>query len=489
MRAMMITLVLLLLASPCLRADAVTTIGAVRTTGEMPQDRSIPFTPDSFEGLPATRAGFEKIAGALLEFYTERGYPFAQVCIEDLKLGTEGTMDVTMRIVAGPLSVFDTCMVTGIDPRTAEYLVRISSVAPGEPFSSEAIETSKRVFRSHRFLSVDDSVELLFRGDFSKCIPVFKLQRLPTNFIEGSLGYQPAYGSQSAYVRGFARLEFENLFGRGRRFSIRYNKKDPFSHEVNLGYYQPFVFYRPLSIAFDLGQLQFDSLYQKISCDSRIEYGRAGNASVRISGGWSRYTPRGLIFRGIYHSRRWAWGVGSTISLDFAGASHTFDLDISYGSKRQYRFAGVMPENTRIADTRLEGQYEFRTPLTGPLHQRSTLSGRAIVTDETVIPPSDLYKLGGLQNLRGYREDQFFCERYVLGTIQPCLLMTTGAELHLFSDLAWLRQSPGEALFRYGIGTGFEFTLPTGKLVLDLAWGRDDSFRDGKLYAILESRF
>ena len=489
MRVFFTIFTLLVLTGSALCGDSSAVVGDVIVSGDLPEGDPVPFAKDAFEGMDASGVTIERIANELLEYYNERGYPFAQVCLDNLEQIDAGVIDVTMRVVVGPFTSFDTCEVGGVDPQTAAYLVRISDIQPGRRFSNRSIETSKRIFRSHRFLAVDDSVDLVFRDDFSRCIPVFKLRQLPTNLIEGSLGYQPAYAGQSAFVRGFARLEFENLLGRGRRFSIRYNKKDPLSHEVAIGFHQPFVFYQPLAVSADLEQLKFDSLYQMISLDAEVEYGEARNVSVRVSGGWGRYTPQGSVFRGIYHSRRWWWGIGSTVNLNAGDLLQVFDLDISYGIKRQYRFAGFAPEDARTTDTRLEGGYILETPLIGSLRQSLSVSGAGIVTDESVIPPSDLYKLGGVRNLRGYREDQFFCERYALFTAQPELELATGASFHLFSDGAWMRQSTDDAIFRWGAGAGFEFLLPTGKLLIDVAWGKGNSFGDGKLYVILESRF
>ncbi len=489
MRVLIAAFVLLIATGKAPCSDSGMMIGSIDIAGDLPENDPRAFIEDDFRGLTASESSFKRIANILVDFYGERGYPFAQACIDDLKLADSNTIELTIRLSVGPLSHFDTCNIEGIDRRTAAYLSRISDIHTGSPFSNRAIETSKRVFRSHRFLAVDDSVELIFRDDFSICTPVFKLRRLPTNLVEGSLGYQPAYGSQSAFVRGFARLEFENLLGRGRRFSIRYNKKDPLSHEVALGFYQPFVFYQPISTSLDLEQLKLDSLYQKISLSSEIEYGEGRNVSVRVSGGWSRYAPQGAVFRGVYHSRRWWWGVGSTVSLSSAVVLQTFDLNISYGVKQRYRFANYKPENARTTDTRLEGSYESTALLTSSFRFSAIISSAAIVSDESVIPIPDLYRLGGLRSLRGYREDQFFCERYALFRIQPEALFAHGASFHLFSDGAWFLQQSGETLFRSGMGGGFEFSLPNGRLLTDVAWGKGDGLGDGKLYLILESRF
>lgn len=444
---------------------------------------------NAYRGYPATRDNFDAIANRIIDRCGEMGYPFAQVSVSDVRLPETGLLDIELNIVTGPLTHFDTCRIPGVDPSTASYLSRISRIKPGERFDNGDILETIRIFRAHRFLSVNDSVELDFKDDYSVCTPVFSVRQLPTNLLEGSVGYQPAYGNQSAYVRGFARVELENLFGRGRRFSFAYNKRNPISHEVSLGYYQPNLFYQPLSVSTGMEQLKFDSLYQKLSAQMTLEYGEGRSATIRISGGWGKYTPLGSVYRGVLHSRRWLWGLGSTVQITQWRLSQQVDLDIEYGIKQQFAFAGVEPSDTRIDDTRLRGSYMFSMPLVHRLEQKIQLSGAGIVTDEQQIPPSDLLRLGGARNLRGYREDQFLCSRYVLFTFEPELILAKNARFHIFGDGAWLRQSSPGTLSRFGAGGGFAFSLPNGKLLIDVAWGKDDSLGDGKLYAILESRF
>ena len=84
----------------------------------------------------------ERISNVLIEYYNERGYPFVQVCLDNLEQIEAGVIDVTMRLVVGPLTSFDTCEVVGVDRQTAAYLVRISDVQPGKRFSDRSIETS-----------------------------------------------------------------------------------------------------------------------------------------------------------------------------------------------------------------------------------------------------------------------------------------------------------------------------------------------------------
>ncbi|MBU1318590.1 MAG: hypothetical protein KKG33_07295 [candidate division Zixibacteria bacterium] len=463
-------------------------IGDVSLSGDTMDVENV-FGGRIYRGVAANRKNFDGIANSIIDYYGEGGYPFVQVSVSDMSTPETGVIDLELNIVTGPETMFDTCRILGADPATAKYLKRISSVKPRERFNAGDILESIRIFRAHRFLSVDDSAYLDFRDDYTVCVPVFRVRQLPTNLLEGSIGYQPAYGNQSAYVRGFARIELENLFGRGRRISFRYNKKNPISHEVALGYYQPNLFYQPLSVSTDLEQLKFDSLYQKLSAQLTLEYGKGRGATIRLSGGWGKYTPLGSVYRGVVPSRRWWWGLGSTAQNTQSRFSQRVDLDIEYGIKQQFAFAGVEPADTRITDTRLRGSYVLSMPLLHRLQQKIGISGAGIVTDEDLIPPSDLLRLGGARNLRGYREDQFLCSRYALFTLQPELTLAKNARFHIFGDGAWFRQSSPESFSRFGVGGGFEFGLSNGKLLMDVAWGKNDSLGDGKLYATLESRF
>jgi outer membrane protein assembly factor BamA len=462
-------------------------IGSISIIGDT-QENTRDLVAD-YSGKAASGVVVERFTRELLRFYSESGNPFAQVSIEETTLDGIGRVDFVARIASGPRTLFDSCKVEGTDARTADYLSRVSAVSPGEPFNDTALDETRRILRAHGFIRVHDSVDLDFRDDYTRCVPIFRVDRLPTNSLDGSLGYQPSVGDRSAYVKGYALLQFENLFGRGRRFSIRYNKRDPLSHEVAFGYYQPYLYYMPVSVEFAIEQSKYDSLYQQLSIESRLFYREDARVSLRMSGGWSSYTPLGTEFRGVFHSRRYWWGIGTDLTIPGSIIRQIVDLDIVYGIKQQYRFAGVEPPDTRITDTRLTGGYRMLVSFGKLLHFSAKASAAAIVTEERMIPQSDLYRLGGADRLRGYREDQFFCDRYVLVILQPELHMSDEASFHLFSDAAWFRQQDSGSELREGAGAGFEFRLPTGRLLLDVAWGRDDRFSDGKLYARLESRF
>lgn len=443
----------------------------------------------SLEGTRFSEAALSGFANDLLSALENSGYPFAQVHVRDVMLSDGEDYELVVEVISGPLCRFDSARVTGVDARTKVFLERLATVSPGERFDQSEIERTLALYRQFPFLKVADSAKLQFFDDFTTCIPTFEVQRKPTNLVEGSLGYQPGFADRDGYLQGFVRIEFENLLGRGRRFEIAYNKRNPLSHRVRIGFYQPYILYQPLSLGISVEQQRFDSLYQELSADASVSYNEFGPVSVRVRAGWQRFTPEGSRFIGVFHVRRWWWGVGVTLSTERTEHRQVLDIDLLYGTKQKYSFAGIRPEQERIDDTRLESTYRGSFPLYAAVSSAVRIDAAGIITDETDVPQTDLYKLGGARTLRGYREDQFLTERFLLASVQPNVRLATGARFHVFADGATFKSASGESLERFGAGAGFVFDLPYGSLLIDAAWGEDDDLSDGKLYMILESRF
>ena len=119
MRVLLTIFVLFALAGIALCDDSNVVVRDVLVSSDLPEGDPLPFAKDAFEDLDASGSTIERIANVLLEHFNERGYPFAQVCLDNLEQIDTGAIDVTMRVVVGPLTHFDSCEVEGVDRQTA----------------------------------------------------------------------------------------------------------------------------------------------------------------------------------------------------------------------------------------------------------------------------------------------------------------------------------------------------------------------------------
>jgi outer membrane protein insertion porin family len=102
---------------------------------------------------------------------------------------------------------------------------------------------------------------------------------------------------------------------------------------------------------------------------------------------------------------------------------------------------------------------------------------------------SDLYRLGGNNSLRGYREDQFLGSRIFWSNLEYRALLTRRSYGFLFFDTGYYLRAeepelkiPKSEEFLYGFGLGLSLETALGVLRVSYALGEGDSFSDGKIH-------
>ena len=109
---------------------------------------------------------------------------------------------------------------------------------------------------------------------------------------------------------------------------------------------------------------------------------------------------------------------------------------------------------------------------------------------------SDLYKLGGTNTLRGYRENQFLGNRLLWSNLEYRFLLAKRTFTFLFFDSGYyLRNAdmnnniPEASAIKLGYGLGLNIETSLGVLSVSYALAKGDSFSDGKIHFGLINEF
>jgi hypothetical protein len=92
---------------------------------------------------------------------------------------------------------------------------------------------------------------------------------------------------------------------------------------------------------------------------------------------------------------------------------------------------------------------------------------------------SQMIRYGGLNSLRGYRENQFFGEWVVLPSIQLFSYVTNETTFSFFSEGA-IQKKHHPYPWNYGISLEQQYS--NNHISISFAWGREDSFSQGKVH-------
>ncbi len=110
---------------------------------------------------------------------------------------------------------------------------------------------------------------------------------------------------------------------------------------------------------------------------------------------------------------------------------------------------------------------------------RSKMEFKGLWSNRSSLEWSQLIRFGGVGNLRGYRENQFFSEWVILPSIEIFRYATNKTSLSIFTEGA-IQEDYNPFPWNYGVSLDQNYA--NNHITISLAWGREDSFSQGKVH-------
>ncbi len=449
----------------------------------------------------------EKGTEAILKLYEENGFPFCQIDLEDFthSLSLPDSIDwlaFKLRITEGPRVKIRKVEFDGNKTTKEKVLRKILDIDSSAYFSQRKLESGLSALRRASFIKTVKSAQLVPEPDPSWSALRIELEERRQNSFLGVLGYVPKARSGTGYFSGALNFVFDNIFGTGRKGEVSWNKKDPYSFDLFFSFREPYFLNLPLSAQLDLRQIDYDSTYLKLDLNSRLDYSVSDKIGLGVSTGWERVTADEKLKSVLPSSRKYKFGM--KFSLDLLDSPNNprkgiYDqAEIIYGRKSYYFEADSVPDKGSYNEARI------LLDLNGflPVHQEQVLALglhlRDIQSSEKEIPISDQFYLGGLNSLRGYREQEFSGDRLFWSNLEYRLILSPESRAYLFWDYGYFSRTVENASTgstdrlsgsRSGFGLGLKVDTRLGVYEVDYALGEKDSFSQGKIHFGISNRF
>ncbi len=460
----------------------------------------------NFSKKPFDYEEFRKITEKILSNAENRGYPFAQVRLDSLQI-ENNQVSASLFMEKGFFVTWDTISLKGNLKIRRKFLEKYLQIRKNEPYSQQKLQKAEKLLKNLGFVIFHKPTDIIFENQQAK--PVFYLNQGQSNAVDGVLGFMPnELAPQQLLLTGQAQIRLRNLFNTAKSLELEFQQTKPRHQLLNIFYKHPVLLGSRLQGEFDFKLLREDTNFVNIYRNIRFAYLLNESSFLKFFGGWQTsqtgFTPKPNAPLPLAQETRYNfYGIGyewnSTDNLFLPKNGLHFLLQVQTGNKI-ITPVPFLPDSLyqnlelNSLQTALEGQLHYYKMLNRKNGMYARLSGAKVVNPNLV--QNELYRLGGLLNLRGFNQNFFFASAYLLGTLEYRFFWEKEAYFFFFYDQALLqteilRIRSQEAPL--GIGGGISFRTKGGIFNLTYALGKSEtqnlSVTKSKIHFGFTSRF
>lgn len=469
-----------------------------------------------FRRTPWRPADWAALQERVLTEAENQGYPFATVGLDSLRLTGR---DIAGRVVLkrGPAVYFDSLQVVGTSKTKKRFLTKYLQLTPGLPYSQQRVDAAVALLRQLPYVRLRAAPEVRFARNQARVYLL--LDERPSNQFDAIVGLLPAAnGASGVQFTGDVTINLRNLRGGGKQVGLQWRKTDALSQLLDASYLHPNIFGTPLEVGATFNLYKQTGNYLTLRPRLQVSYptARAGRltffaeqSSSRLLLDSATYAQLGTLPNYVdseYNSYGLGYSRANLDDLYFPHRGLFVSLQGGVGNKTIRRNAAISEALYTGVNMR-STQYSFggRAERYWALGRQGVLlvraRGEGLFNQQFFL--NDLFRLGGLNSLRGFTENQFYTNAYGVGTVE--LRQFTGPEgyVFIFADQGLLQaynftttQLTSRALDSpTGLGAGLSFRTAAGLFQFVYSVGRSQflntgfSLTNSKIHFGLTSRF
>ena len=304
-------------------------------------------------------------------------------------------------------------------------------------------------------------------------------------------------------VTGEADLGLWNALGYGEQLTLRWRRIQAGTQSLQAFVRYPYILGTPLAVNGNFDFFRRDSLFQNIQFGFGVQYLFVGTNYAEI---FYRRDISQLIQADSYiQSGQLPESVDYTgnragLKLNFERYDYRLNPTRGFliqaslwgGNKNMRRRAGI-PENVydNIRLKTITAGLELKADMFFRLHRRVTLKP-GLLAAHSINPYrffNELYRIGGINTLRGFDEESLYMSSYALGNVELRFLIEENSFVYAFLNGGWMESKTMQRYVRdlpYGFGTGISFFTKAGFINVAYALGSSQGqpirFRNGKIH-------
>lgn len=466
---------------------------------------------DRWQQEPISPATLVRLQQKLVALADAEGYAFAQARLDSMVAGaaTRGQLGLKAKLLLlpGPQIRFDTLQLVGNAQIQTSWLESYLRMVPGMPYSTARVMQANQALKQFNWLTVNQPIQVQFLNRIAQ--PLLRAEKRNASQIDGIIGFLPnEVNPGQVLVTGELKLQLYNLFKTGKTLLLDWQSIKPENQRLNVRYEHPQLLGLPLEPVVVFNLLREDSSFLNRNARLQLNYRYANGLKL---GAFVGSVASQILLRqpaadggnGLAGTDMWQYGLSTSWqNVDDALYPHkgfTFMVEGSLAQKSMRAPVNALPAwRDSLASAGLQYQLNVRAEYFQPWGSRwvwyQRLNAATLVNNRLVR--NELFRLGGLQSLRGFNENYFFGSTYGIYTSELRWFLDATTFLSAFTDWAMVQERVLQTTRTdtpFGLGLGVHFTTGAGVFSIQYALGQDRgqrlSLETSKLHVGVAARF
>lgn len=412
----------------------------------------------------------------------QEGFPFVSVKLDSVKI-LNSQISAVLKLDRGVRITYDSIKIKSDFNIKPSWLASYLGIEQGGLYNQSAVDNLENKLNRLNFLELVELPTVTFQNE--EALVSLNLKKKSTNRADGIIGFLPNEEQEGQLlVTGEFDLSLDNLFNSGKELNIKWQSLKARSQFLNFDYYHRNLFRSRLDFSSSFQILKEDTLF--INREGEISFNfnpskhgfelftKLRSSRLLSTEQFREVTelPEIADFNLDYYGIIYSYNNGRILS--FRKRYFNAQVELAVGSKRVRRNNGIPAELYNTIDLRsvqynLNSSYEFNLPLGKNFAFYQKISGGKIINETLFL--NDLYRIGGLNTLRGYNENFFFASDYALSNSELRLYFQERSYLFTFYDQSYLYYDIDTSEFEdYPLGLGLGLNLATKKGLVSLAY-------------------
>jgi outer membrane protein assembly factor BamA len=461
------------------------------------------FKEKYYRGKPASFKEVTRLQENIVRLSENNGFPFAFVKLDSIAIDSNNNISASLVLERGQLYKIDSVIVKGSAKISRTYLYSYLGVRPGDLYNEEALQRLASRIKELPFVREIKPAEVYF-GDKGAKVVLYLDDKKASTF-NGILGFLPNSDPTQTkpLITGEIHLRLYNALNRGELIDLNWRKLQVATQYLDVKLAYPYLFSTQFGLDGNLNLYKRDTTFLNLIRGIGVQYLlKGGNYIKAFVENRSSTLLNTTGFENVL-----TLPDNADISTTQYGIEIQADrLDYRYNPRKGFSVyvkAGIgtknIKRNNKINPEVYEGlrlrstqvNTELRAAYYFPLSRRSIIktgvNGGYIYSP--VMFTNELYRLGGLNSLRGYTDESVFVSAYSIFTLEYRFLLEQNSYLFGFADAGYFQRKVVQGFtdyqpYAFGAGISFETKIGIFSLVYALGNELDNNiqFRNAKIH-------